>query len=213
MLSSGVSYKNQLDFIITNIIDIAILVIFYFILRNVIKEKMRGKLLAQIGFYGFLAGYVIWLIVSFILISKLPEVKDFAVNSTPKAFNSDLSELPNYSTKDLAKIVEYSKEFEGYKEKMIDVGTLKECSFTEDDTTAIGYGPYVSYGNIKLGFVAGYSIRCYGESKILGIGASIKTEDGVWKISDFVFNSNLTKNTDIEKTELEDNIKSIKSDN
>jgi hypothetical protein len=47
----------------------------------------------------------------------------------------------------------------------------------------------------------------------MGNRASIKTEDGVWKISDFVFNSNLTKNTDIEKTELEDNIKSIKSDN
>jgi hypothetical protein len=49
--------------------------------------------------------------------------------------------------------------------------------------------------------VATFGIRCYGEKKPVIIGAELKKVDGVWKISDFVFNANITKNVDAEEQE------------
>ncbi len=201
LVSTGFSFTTYYTLLSGLVFDVVLLGVFYYILQMVKKNGMKGLLLARFSFYGLLAIVVIWTIGNLVVAQKLSEVNDFAVKTLPTILTPDLKGFTDYATADLQKLIKYDNEFKIYKEKMSEAGSISECAFSEHDTSTITFGPYISYSQLNIGYVATFGIRCYGDKKPVIIGAELKKLDGVWKISDFVFNANITKNVDAEEQE------------
>jgi hypothetical protein len=159
--------------------------------------------LAKIGFYGFLAGFILWLVLSLLLLQKISGIKDFAISVTPKVLTSDLKALKDYSTPDLAKVVEYDSEFSAYKEKIKGVGAIKNCAVSDGDSIEVAFVPVTNSDGTSYRYTASYSVRCYGENKMIAVGIVLVNKEKQWQISDFAFNANITKDTDVEALETD----------
>lgn len=201
LIKIGVTYSSIYEVLFGIFTDLIAIGIFYWIMKMVQREKMKGLILAQFSFYGFTAIIVVWSIATIFVSKKLDEVKDFAVNITPTILTEDLSKFDSYATDDFKKLLKYDKEFKSYKDKMKEVGVVQECSFNETDNPTINFGPYISYGNLRIGYTGSFGITCYGSEKAVIVGMTLKKIDNEWKISDFAFNANVTKNVDVEEQE------------
>lgn len=201
LFTTGAGYTTMYEVLSGIFFDIIFLAVFYYIMRMVKNKDLKGLLLAQISFYGLLGIVVVWTIATLVVAQKLGEVKSFATDTVPALLTEDLSGFNSYATEDLQKLITYDKEFKGYKEKIKEVGAVKECAFAETDKPSILFGPYISYGDLKVGYTGEFTIRCYGAEKAMIVGMSLKKINGDWKISDFAFNANITKNVDAEEQE------------
>lgn len=188
----GFEYTDSVQKLIGIGLDALCVYFFYWVWKRTQKRGLRGVQAAKIAFIGIVILSVIdW--ASAIPLSRASKsLNEFAIQTSPSFFGDDLTSLKSYGDANIVRMMSYQEEAAKFREDLIGVGKVSECTFDLDGTySKVKFGPETRINKVSYMVTGEYLVRCYGENKPIDITVGVTRENDTWKISAFQYNNDL----------------------